>query len=389
MRRDPTAPADTSSMGIVHDALRRDLARSRTALTTAPYPDDPQRVAIARHLAWMMAFLHQHHESEDTGLYPLVRAKNPSAATLLDTMDADHQGILPGMAAVEEAARSYEAGPGAREQALRALDTLEDALLPHLRREEDEMMPVVSATLTQAEWDAWEQSGNIEKRSKVELAETGHWVIDGQTPERRDKMTSMVPAPLRFVLLHGFAGRYRRAAYARWQTQEFANRKLSIAGSVAATSAAPPEAVWRILADVMRIGEWSHECHTAVWLDGAQSGRVGARFRGRNRSGFLRWSRPCTIRVYDEPRELVYRTSGGATGDASEWRFVLEPSASGTRIVQSFRVVSMPWWFDRTVALVLPAHLDRRPALREDLERLAALAEREHATSSNATEPAV
>jgi hypothetical protein len=36
MRHDPNGPADTSMMGIVHSALRRDLLRSRDALSTAP-----------------------------------------------------------------------------------------------------------------------------------------------------------------------------------------------------------------------------------------------------------------------------------------------------------------------------------------------------------------
>ena len=33
MPEDPSAPADTSMMRIVHDALRRDLQRARVALT--------------------------------------------------------------------------------------------------------------------------------------------------------------------------------------------------------------------------------------------------------------------------------------------------------------------------------------------------------------------
>ena len=39
MKADGGAPADTRTMGIVHSALRRDLERTRVALTTAPYPE--------------------------------------------------------------------------------------------------------------------------------------------------------------------------------------------------------------------------------------------------------------------------------------------------------------------------------------------------------------
>ncbi len=74
--------------------------------------------------------------------------------------------------------------------------------------------------------------------------------------------------------------------------------------------------------------------------------------------------------------ELIYETDGGVFGDNSEWRFVLEPTnGGGTRLTQSFRILSMPVWFDRMIWRTIPAHHDRTAALREDLNRLVALAE--------------
>ena len=89
MRHDPAGPADTRMMGIVHDALRRDLGRLRAVLTGAP-PGADQRAALGAHLEWMLDFLHEHHHGEDAGLYPLVLAKNPAAR---DT--ARHDGRRP------------------------------------------------------------------------------------------------------------------------------------------------------------------------------------------------------------------------------------------------------------------------------------------------------
>ena len=71
-------PADTRMMGIVHDALRRDLRRTRDAL--AGTPPAARRGAIAAHLGWLMDFLHAHHTGEDDGLYPLVRAMNTAGS---------------------------------------------------------------------------------------------------------------------------------------------------------------------------------------------------------------------------------------------------------------------------------------------------------------------
>jgi hypothetical protein len=50
--------ADTRMMGIAHGALRRDLLRTRDALTAEPYPRGRQRQALGEHVGWMMEFLH-------------------------------------------------------------------------------------------------------------------------------------------------------------------------------------------------------------------------------------------------------------------------------------------------------------------------------------------
>jgi len=211
-------PADTRSMGIVHSALRRDLERTRMVLTDQPYPDPTQRRALASHLTWMMHFLHLHHTGEDVGLWPLIRAKNPSAGALLDQMDEDHRRIGPSMTALEEAARAYREHDSVREDLLGALSALSDVLLPHLRREELEMMPVVAATLTDAEYRAVEHEHFVAPKGLRELGAEAHWVLDGLPPDGREVMPAVVPALPRFVLLHGFGQGYRRAAVRRWGT---------------------------------------------------------------------------------------------------------------------------------------------------------------------------
>ncbi len=134
---------------------------------------------------------------------------------------------------------------------------------------------------------------------------------------------------------------------------------------------APPEQVWAVLSDVTRIGEWSHECREAVWLAGGPAGPVvGARFRGRNRAGLVRWGRACEVTVAEPPRRFAYRTAGSWVGDSTEWTFDLEPVGTGTRIVQSFRVLSLPRWADLVICLLVPEHQDRQAALAADLVRL-------------------
>lgn len=149
-------------------------------------------------------------------------------------------------------------------------------------------------------------------------------------------------------------------------------------GRTVAVAEVPPDAVWRIISDVTRVGEWSHECRGARWLGGAAAAAPGARFRGRNKSGPWRWTRPCRITVADAPRELAWRTEGVlAVGDTTEWRIVLEPVEEGTRIIQTYDVVRVTPGFDRLYWLLVTAHRDRSDALVNDLGRLARLAESE------------
>src|SRR5215468_9526119 len=175
MKAELSGPADTSTMGIVHTALRRDLARAQTALTEPPYPDRAQRAALSAHLRWLLGFVHKHHEAEDDYLYPMVRAANPDAARLLNDMAADHDAIQTAMTAAERAAERYARSADAREELAAELGTLGGVLLPHLRREEDDMMPVVSASITEQQWRDWLDDV---KPPRSELPFTANWLMD-------------------------------------------------------------------------------------------------------------------------------------------------------------------------------------------------------------------
>ena len=111
-------------------------------------------------------------------------------------------------------------------------------------------------------------------------------------------------------------------------------------GHTEATTTASPEVVWRIITDVTRVREYSHECRGAHWKGSARTASPGVRFRGTNRSGPFIWSRSCVFTVVDEPRTLAWKTVGlWANVDSTEWRIDLEPTETGTRIVQSYNVV--------------------------------------------------
>lgn len=374
-------PADTTMMRIVHQALRRDLARAAAVLTEPERVSGAQRRAVAAHLTWMMQFLHAHHCSEDNGLYPLVRERAGADAevrAVLDRMRHDHEDVAVAIAHVEEAAAALAAdgSDAAAQRTVAAVDALGTVLLPHLEEEESVAMPIVSRSVTAAEWLAIEKEHNLDPKSVSDLGFEGHWLVDDASDADRATVFGLVPPLPRFVLVHGYAGRYRRHAAACWGREARPPRRVQLENNVAVTVDAHLDDVWDVVRDPTRVGEWSHECVGAMWLNGTREAVPGARFRGRNRAGLFRWGRVCEI-VAADPYELVWRTVPTALyPDSSEWRIALSEVDGRTRITQQFRVLRAPKVLSVLYALLIPAHRDRTAALVEDLTRLGTVAAR-------------
>lgn len=108
----------------------------------------------------MMDFLHHYHHGEDTGLWPLLRERNPPAGPLLDRMEAGHARIALAVELLCQAAGRYATNGKElhRGQLGRRAVRPRRAALATLRGQEDDAMPLVSATLTDAEWRAWTSS---------------------------------------------------------------------------------------------------------------------------------------------------------------------------------------------------------------------------------------
>lgn len=232
---DPDGPCDTRMMGIVHSALRRDLVRTRLVLEAEAPLTERRRIGLAEHVLWMMHFLHVHHNGEDIGLYPMVIRNDPSTRQLVEDMDGDHQRIDPAIAVLEQAARALRAdAPGAYDAVLSAMDALDDVLLPHLEREEAEMMPVVSGCVTEREWSDWNQEVNVKPKPFLYLAEEGHWVLDNMDDESRALVVALVPPVPRFVLIRLLGGRYRRKRALLWRgsrAEEVPSLSLDLIGA--------------------------------------------------------------------------------------------------------------------------------------------------------------
>jgi uncharacterized protein YndB with AHSA1/START domain len=240
-------------------------------------------------------------------------------------------------------------------------------------------MPVVSLAITAAEWHAIDQQYFVRPKSLPQLGFEGHWLLDGLDAERSRLVLHQVPAVPRAILRYGFARRYRRHAVACWGAGQYGfatgARVIPSAGRVETRVDAPVDAVWRVVADVTRVPEWSHECRRVEWLDGATRPALGTRFRGTNHAGWWTWSRTNVVVAVDAPHVFAWRTvPSWRYPDSSEWRIELHADGTGTRIVQSYEVVKVPALLARVYAVAVPNHRDRTTALVGDLRRLGEVA---------------
>jgi hypothetical protein len=137
------------------------------------------------------------------------------------------------------------------------------------------------------------------------------------------------------------------------------------------TVAAPPEAVWNVVSDVTRVGEWSGECRSNEWVGEPARAVPSARFRGGNRRTWMRWSRLSEIDVAKPDKELVWHTVFSPVyRDSTEWRIGLNPVSGGTEVTLGFRVLRLSRWMEPLIGLAQPAHRDRTGDLEDDLARL-------------------
>jgi iron-sulfur cluster repair protein YtfE (RIC family) len=148
---------------LAHRTFRQEFARLAVAASNAPAIGSRAVVvtaAIEAQITTMTRSLHHHHHGEDARIWPLLRERDPAAAVILDTLEAEHQEIDPLIAAVSDTTTSLKA----RAVALEQLSVL---IGRHLDHEEQSAVPLIRRHYTAAEWEA---DGKVHlKETRAEL----------------------------------------------------------------------------------------------------------------------------------------------------------------------------------------------------------------------------
>jgi len=91
---------------------------------------------------------------------------------------------------------------------------------------------------------------------------------------------------------------------------------------------APVPKVWALISDFKRMPEWSPQCRLMKALGPL---RQGTRTVNLNRRNFLFWPTTSTVTEVIPQKKLAFRVNTNNT----IWSYELEPTATGTRVVES------------------------------------------------------
>jgi hemerythrin-like domain-containing protein len=214
------AGCDTSGLILVHRILRW-LYRELPLLIREVDAGDVERAAIVGRYAHLDFYaLHMHHETEDIALWDRLTSRDPGCALHVDQMRAQHAEVAAHLARIEPQLAPWvaTADPGLRDAFAGDIETLRDTLGAHLQQEEDDIMPVAGAVMSQQEWD-W-----MEKHTRETLAahrkelgkdimalQVGLLIASVPEDERDEWMRENIPVPIRLLYLLLMKRKYDQA----------------------------------------------------------------------------------------------------------------------------------------------------------------------------------
>lgn len=130
--------------------------------------------------------------------------------------------------------------------------------------------------------------------------------------------------------------------------------------------------VWSWVTDLPRMGELSPENVGGRWLEGTGPA-LGARFRGRNRNGELRWWTRVLVVACEPDRRFAFDVRTPLGSRVSRWEYVLTPTATGCVVTENwYRIGS--WVVRKFMGPKVTGRVDRPGYNVESIEHtLAAL----------------
>jgi Hemerythrin HHE cation binding domain len=194
-------PINVRDMAIVHRLFRQAYEEAAQLVRAAPTPSPGRVTFLADHIDLTLKALHDHHEDEDTLLYPKLIERAPEQAQTTEQVEHEHQLITVALDAASAACAAWRERPSAEtgEALAAALDHLNETVQPHLDDEEQKVVPLAAVTLTQQEWDAMGKAG-MSKMPRNKRGIAAGMMLDALDGDDRAYMLKSIPAPMRILM---------------------------------------------------------------------------------------------------------------------------------------------------------------------------------------------
>lgn len=139
---------------------------------------------------------------------------------------------------------------------------------------------------------------------------------------------------------------------------------------------ASPKAVYAVISDVTRMGDWSDECFACELHEGYDAPVAGATFDGHNRNGDRQWTSQGKVIEADPGRAFAFKCSMFGFR-YSTWGYRIEAAEYGSRVTESTVDLRSEGALElsREISGVADRADRARSAERRTLERLAAAVE--------------
>jgi hemerythrin-like domain-containing protein len=204
---------DTWEMVVIHRMFRREFGLVPGLIRRVADGDRRRSAVVADHLTFLTDGLHHHHSTEDELLWPkLLERVGELDGELVRRMETQHETVATLIERAHELLPTWRAEAGATtgEELANTFEKMSVALNEHLSDEENEILPLCSTHLTQAEWDALGERGSegIPKGARAFVA-LGAILADA-TPAERAMFLVHLPVPARVLWRVVGKGIYRR-----------------------------------------------------------------------------------------------------------------------------------------------------------------------------------
>ena len=185
-------------MALIHRVIRRGFEQSREYVLAAGA--ESRAGAVAKYIGFQLDGLHSHHSTEDELLWPVLLERARPSAALIHRMEEQHAGVHDAVETTRRRLVTWQTAPtaAASESLAAALETISTRLAEHLGEEERDVVPLIAAHVTQAEWDRLGKVAFSKFKPDQRFTAMGELLATAD-PDESARMLSDLPAPVRFI----------------------------------------------------------------------------------------------------------------------------------------------------------------------------------------------